>query len=245
MKIAPVICFVLALATPAISQGAFLGVELDTQSAHNATSSTAQGTLILKVQEPSAASIMGLLAEDRITTMDGNPILHREHFQALLSQRLPGEIVEFTVQRRGLDVSLLGVLGRRPSSARNEFDRLRPPMPFQGFSMPDFPEFPPLLEFPDFHFSFPPNLEAEESAVKLTYPESTPDDERNKLTQDAIKQYGEDVEVRFEGNSTRIQIQSGSFFRSDRETTSIPWQKGIPTPKKRIPKPSETNDDEL
>ncbi|MCX8229193.1 MAG: PDZ domain-containing protein [Planctomycetota bacterium] len=234
----------LALTTPAFSQGAFLGVELDTRSARNATSPTAKGALILKVQEPSAASIMGLLENDRIMVMNEDPIENREHFQFLLNQRLPGEIVEFAIQRSGLDVSLLGVLGRRPS-AQNESGRLRRSTPFQGFSMPEFPDFPEFPEFPEFNFSFPQDLRTGGKTVQLTYPESTPENERNVLTQEAIKQYGEGVEVRFEGKSTRIQIQSGNFFDIKRNTIPTPWQEGLLTPQNRIPKPSETDDDEL
>jgi len=231
----------LALTTPAFSQGAFLGVELDTPSARNATSPTAKGALILKVQEPSAASIMGLLANDRIMVMNEDLIENREHFQFLLNQRLPGEIVEFAIQRSGLGVSLLGVLGRRPS-AQNESGRLRRSTPFQGFSMPEFPDFP---EFPEFDFPFPQDLGTGGKTVQLTYPESTPKNERNVLTQEAIKQYGEGVEVRFEGKSTRIQIQSGNFFDIKHDIIPTPWQEGLLTPQNRIPKPLETDDDGL
>jgi len=231
----------LALTTPAFSQGAFLGVELDTPSARNATSPTAKGALILKVQEPSAASIMGLLANDRIMVMNEDLIENREHFQFLLNQRLPGEIVEFAIQRSGLGVSLLGVLGRRPS-AQNEPGRLRRSTPFQGFSMPEFPDFP---EFPEFDFPFPQDLGTGGKTVQLTYPESTPKNERNVLTQEAIKQYGEGVEVRFEGKSTRIQIQSGNFFDIKHDIIPTPWQEGLLTPQNRIPKPLETDDDGL
>ena len=231
----------LALTTPAFSQGAFLGVELDTPSARNATSPTAKGALILKVQEPSAASIMGLLANDRIMVMNEDLIENREHFQFLLNQRLPGEIVEFAIQRSGLGVSLLGVLGRRPS-ARNESGRLRRSTPFQGFSMPEFPDFP---EFPEFDFPFPQDLGTGGKTVQLTYPESTPKNEQNVLTQEAIKQYGEGVEVRFEGKSTRIQIQSGNFFDIKHDIIPTPWQEGLLTPQNRIPKPLETDDDGL
>ena len=228
----------LALTTPAFSQDAFLGVELDTPSARNTTSPTAKGALILKVQEPSAASIMGLLANDRIMVMNQDPIENRKHFQFLLNQRLPGEIVEFEIQRSGLGVSLLGVLGRRPS-AQNESGRLRRSTPFQGFSMPEF------SDFPKFNFSFPQGLGTGGKTVQLTYPESTPENERNVLTQEAIKQYGEGVEVRFEGKSTRIQIQSGNFFDIKRNTIPTPWQEGLLPPQNRIPKPPETDDDEL
>ena len=231
----------LALTTPAFSQGAFLGVELDTPSARNATSPTAKGALILKVQEPSAASIMGLLANDRIMVMNEDLIENREHFQFLLNQRLPGEIVEFAIQRSGLGVSLLGVLGRRPS-AQNESGRLRRSTPLQGFSMPEFPDFP---EFPEFDFPFPQDLGTGGKTVQLTYPESTPKNERNVLTQEAIKQYGEGVEVRFEGKSTRIQIQSGNFFDIKHDIIPTPWQEGLLTPQNRIPKPLETDDDGL
>jgi len=231
----------LALTTPAFSQGAFLGVELDTPSARNATSPTAKGALILKVQEPSAASIMGLLANDRIMVMNEDLIENREHFQFLLNQRLPGEIVEFAIQRSGLGVSLLGVLGRRPS-AQNESGRLRRSTPFQGFSMPEFPDFP---EFPEFDFPFPQDLGTGGKTVQLTYPESTPKNERNVLTQEAIKQYGEGVEVRFEGKSTRIQIQSGNFFDIKHDIIPTPWQEGLLTPQNRIPKPLESDDDGL
>lgn len=103
----------LAWATPsAWSQGAFLGVEL------SADLETSGGARIAQVQSPSAASLMGLQADDLITGVDDLRIESAQDLVQAMAQRLPGEIVTVHVMRGAETMELPGVLGRRPGDTR-------------------------------------------------------------------------------------------------------------------------------
>jgi hypothetical protein len=71
--------------------------------------------------------------------------------------------------------------------------------------------------------SDPSNREFElQRTVKLRYPGSTPEDEREALIEAAIAEYGPEVEVTFEGEGRSISIQT-----TQRGASTLP---GLPTP---------------
>lgn len=101
----------LAWAAPvAAAQGGFLGVELDPGAE--------TGARIAQVQEPSAASLMGLQAGDVVLAVGDQPVASSQALAALVAGRLPGEIVTLRVLRGADETELTGLLGRRPGDTQ-------------------------------------------------------------------------------------------------------------------------------
>jgi hypothetical protein len=235
--ILPLLVF-LGLANFVSAQSAFLGVELTELG-----QAQGGGAFIAGVQEPSAASLMGIVAGDLITSIDGQAIASGQELQSLIARRLPGEIAEFTLHREGQTVTLLGVLGRSPELSKEHFGLRQVPshtFPLAGFeglfgagihdehlleSLRNLHSmqgengfgFPfPSIEF-QFH-SLPNNLGGNvERKVTVQYPASTPKEERSKMIKDAKAKYGDDAEVTFEGNATMIRVQTQSTTRRERQ----------------------------
>lgn len=140
------IAFIFALSPLAYSQGAFLGVQLEAPQAANAS------PRIAGVEEPSAASLMGLQQGDVILSIDQMPTETVDAMLRILGQRLPGEIVEIKVFRGLEEVTLTGILGRRPGD-RKVYEQ--PPILPPSDSQMDQPFFPRLEEWPGFHDNAP------------------------------------------------------------------------------------------
>lgn len=131
----------LALAaSPALAQGGFLGVEL-ANSQHDGQAG-APGARIVRVEERSAASIMGLRDGDLVTAVDGLAIADAAALSALIRARLPGDIVELEIQRDGAAQKLLGVLARRPGAFATVPPPPQAPQDWQEFEFPfaDLPQ---------------------------------------------------------------------------------------------------------
>lgn len=268
------VVLLMAWAAPvAAAQSAFLGVELDAKSE--------LGALVVKVQSPSAASLMGLQAGDVIVGINEKRLDSSQALISSMTHFLPGEIVTLHVLRNLDELELPGILGRRPG------DRVQaPPRPAQpGIPAPPAaPEFYYQIEpglqldwqpfsqldsgwqyqyqFPtpsipsplwsgerpewmgkewgsDIQLNWQPYLDIEitdlqqqideqmqklmemdvevapqtdapqvERTVKLRYPASTPQEERDALMQEAIEKYGPSVSVQFEGEGRSISIQT-------------------------------------
>jgi hypothetical protein len=225
------IAFIYALAPLAYSQGAFLGVQLE------APQSATANLRIAGVEQPSAASLMGLQKGDVILAVDDTPTETLEALQAALSQRLPGDIVEITIFRKLDELKLTGILGRKPED-RQIYGRPQPSWDFgPEFPLPEWPQFPPLPEMPpmpefpampewpqwdqswqlpDFRIEFPFDSSSK-TELELRYPANTPERERQTLIDQAIAEYGEDVSVKFEGrgHSVSIRQMSGSSNQQD------------------------------
>jgi len=240
-----------ALLSPAlVAQGAFLGVELDADTA-------LQSATIQSVQDRSAASLMGLQAADVILAVGDSKVDSSAGLVALLGSRLPGEIVDLKIRRGQEEITLTGVLGRRPGpeplaltypdwgipGGLHEHGFPDNFVPFSRILPPEQPglelapwlvplaDYDPMTVSPwvqpenlDWYEQFQLPLEIEiipsppvdltEQAVKrevlLIYPESTSEERRQTLLEEAKAQYGDDVEVRFEGTATQIRIQTRS-----------------------------------
>ncbi len=204
------------------AQGGFLGLSLG--------ESPESGALVKSVELRSAASIMGLHEGDRITAVDGVAVADARALAALISARDPGEIVEVSLVREGAVTKLLGVLARRPGAARSA--------PRQPFSPETF-QFPPL-EMLRWNDAFMPQLEElraqldelqrQSSAwmqgppthVRLRYPESTPEAQREELRQQAIEKYGPQVKVEFAGTGTLL-IMEHSMIQSPPSESQPHW----------------------
>ncbi len=187
-KIPSTILAVLALTTPAFAQGGYLGVSLQ--------DADAPGALIYQVTTPSAAEIMGLQSGDRVLAVGDAVVRNSTELSQVIARHLPGEIISLAVVRGDSKMQIRGVLGRRPQ----QLQQLQPRMEWFQDAMP---EFPPL------------NIELgglQEEAI-MTYPASTPEDEREDLIATARSRYGDDVVVKFEGNNTTVRIRSS--FKSD------------------------------
>ena len=228
----------LGLANSVAAQSAFLGVELAEPG-----QAPTLGASIAGVQEPSAASLMGMMAGDLVTSMDGQSIATGRELQQSIARRLPGEIAKFALQREGQAVTLLGVLGRSPSLRRGNFGlRQVPvyPVPQTGFDelfdggihdehlLESLRQFHSMQLGDGFGFSFPsmelqfpsmqdPSQGQVERKVTVQYPASTPKEERPRMIEEAKTKYGEDAEVIFEGNATMIRIQTQSTTRRERQ----------------------------
>ncbi len=100
-------------ASPAMAQGGFLGVSLEPAPAGSV------GARIASVQERSAATVMGLQQGDLVTAVDGVNVADASALAQLIGRRLPGDMVELKVQRGSQELSLLGVLARRPGAGRS------------------------------------------------------------------------------------------------------------------------------
>ncbi|NQU48362.1 MAG: PDZ domain-containing protein [Planctomycetes bacterium] len=233
------IAFIYALAPLAYSQGAFLGVQLE------APQSATANARIAGVEQPSAASLMGLQKGDVILAVDDTPTETVEALLAALSQRLPGDIVEITIFRKLEELKLTGILGRKPED-RQIYSRPQPRWDLgPEFEVPEWPQFPTMPEFPampkfpampgwpkwgeslqlpDINFEFLRDGETS-TEVEIRYPENTPQLERQTLIDQAIAEYGEDVKVEFEGDIHSISI---------RQISSSNKQVDIPSP---FPKP--------
>ena len=104
------IVFLLAWAAPtAAAQSAFLGVELDPNSE--------LGARVVGVQEPSAASLMGIQVDDLIVGINDTRLDSSTSLIAGMQAFLPGEIVTVHIVRGLEDLALPGILGRRPTTA--------------------------------------------------------------------------------------------------------------------------------
>lgn len=104
------IVLLMAWAVPsAAAQNAFLGVELDPQSE--------LGARVVGVQEPSAASLMGLQVDDLIVGINDTRMDSSQNLIAGMQSFLPGEIVTVHIVRGVEELALPGILGRRPASA--------------------------------------------------------------------------------------------------------------------------------
>lgn len=126
---------------PAFAQGGFLGITLQDAEGE------ADGAVVARVEERTAAAIGGLQVGDRITRVDEIAIRDAASLAAVIGERLPGEIVELRLIRGDAVVEQLLVLGRRPAVGRSNaadggmrprFDRL-PAVP----SVPPIPPAPP------------------------------------------------------------------------------------------------------
>ena len=244
----------LAWASPsAWGQGAFLGVELD-----QATSAAA-GARVASVQEPSAASLLGLQAGDLIVGLDEQRIDSNQALIAAVGARLPGELVTVHVMRGVETLALPGILGRRPGPGPNssppalpralpdglpldipwqnpievipDFAQPSIPSPFwsgerplwlgpawsQSLKLWQMPEFDELIQGIELQPAPPGTTERQ---VHLRYPESTPQEERERLLDEARAKYGPDVQVEFAGTGTSISIQQS--FRSESGAASQP-----------------------
>ena len=219
LRVLPVLLF---LATPVLAQGAFLGVSLG-------PSDTGNGALILGVEARSAAHFLGLKSGDLIVEFDRQDVASAEHLAALVGVRLPGQVVDLTVRRGEETLALAGLLGRRAQIVdftideppMFEFSELEWPIPSMAIPEPvwniphlEFTEpqwMIPHFELTEFEFVVPPlSLPAAqgETTVRICYPESTTPDERRRLLDEAVKKYGEGVDVRFERDATVIELRS-------------------------------------
>ncbi len=221
--------FLFALTPLAYSQGAYLGVQLDGQRAANSL------PRIAGVEQPSAASLMGLQQGDVILAIDDVQVANIDALLRTLGHRLPGEIVQLRVFRGTEEITLTGILGRKPGD-RKQYQPAMPTMPaWPGMpglhewpAMPDFPGFDQLqdwqgfeerFDFPQFQLEFPGDA-ALEREVHITYPESTPEAEREALIEEAKAQYGEDAVVEFRGNMHTVSIRQSSSPIRDEEIPS-------------------------
>lgn len=103
------IVLLMAWAVPtAAAQNAFLGVELDPQSE--------LGARVVGVQEPSAASLMGLQVDDLIVGINDTRLDSSQNLIAGMQSFLPGELVTVHVVRGVEELALPGILGRRPAA---------------------------------------------------------------------------------------------------------------------------------
>ncbi len=208
------------------AQGGYLGVQLQ--------ASDQVGALISDVTEPSAAEIMGLLPGDRILALDNTGIMNREALVQEVGRRLPGEIVKLRIQRGNQEITLRGLLGRRSGRGLQPSDSpfgTRKPVPLEEWKrleellenqdgvfeipkfpeMPNFPEFPRMFDGDEFFGGFQLDMGSmplEGMDVYLSYPESTSEEERERLLQEAREKYGEDVVVEFKGRGTVIRMGS-------------------------------------
>jgi hypothetical protein len=107
MKTFALLCSLALSAAPAFAQGAFLGVNLDPNTSK-------YGASITEVQEPSAASLMGLQVGDLVLQVADQEILSAEDLVRSMQRHLPGDIVTLRIERSGAELELMGVLGRRP-----------------------------------------------------------------------------------------------------------------------------------
>ncbi|MHC4838472.1 MAG: PDZ domain-containing protein [Planctomycetota bacterium] len=107
MKTLALLCSLALTAAPALAQGAFLGVNLDPNTSK-------YGASITEVQEPSAASLMGLQVGDLVLQVADQEILSAEDLVRSMQRQLPGDIVTLRIERAGAELELMGVLGRRP-----------------------------------------------------------------------------------------------------------------------------------
>lgn len=99
----------LACSTPlGLAQSAFLGVEL-------APEHEGIGAEIVRVERPSAASLLGLLEGDRVTALDSRAIARAQDLVAAIRERQPGDLVTVYVHRGQQALALVGILGRRPA----------------------------------------------------------------------------------------------------------------------------------
>lgn len=247
MKTLAILCSLVLSAAPALAQGAFLGVNLD----RNAIKS---GASILEIQEPSAASLMGLQAGDLVLKVADQEIQSAEDLVRSMQRHLPGDIVTIRIERDAQELDLMGVLGRRPGNRAAaprvmvwpdvRFEGLPPasswdiedlqwqwPELEQGWGeLPPLPEMPEMgqLQFrvlPDGRFETTPRVD-EHTSIELRYPADTPAEERERLIKEAIETYGEGVEVRFEGQGRSVSIQ-----RSHQSSSSSSSRGGAPSPK--------------
>ncbi len=210
-----------------MAQGAFLGVELSPQeSGLNQTG----GAAITVVQKPSAASLMGLMAGDVVTQVAEFPIAAPADLVKSMQRHLPGEIVTLQVLRDGEAIELMGVLGRRPGAPRgtwapealvlpdldsqflHDMDQMKLELEElqQMRGMQEWPELPVMpqldFEFRDGFGSLPVNPGDGSMSVQLRYPGDTSPEEQERLIQEAIEKYGEDVEITFEGQGRSVVI---------------------------------------
>lgn len=288
----------LAWAAPlAAAQGAFLGVELD--AGHES------GARVAQVQQPSAASLMGLQTGDIILGLDEHRVTDAAGLVSVVGVFLPGDLVEVRVLRGTDELTLQGILGRRPAD-RTIYTPQPPqgrgfawdysdilPQPWQkGFPsplgegrvwvwppqdgeneaeawpMPGLPnglfdwnalpdgsmpfewdqiqkQFEQLREgalggMPSFEFQVGPEAPqngTHSREVTVRYPESTPQEDRQALIDQAIEEYGEGVVVEFKGQSTSISIHQ-SFQSGSAGGLGVPQP---PTP----PLPPNKDDDEI
>lgn len=223
MKIPTILTALFLAAAPAFSQGAFLGVSVGPAADG--------GVAIVSVSSDTAAELMGLQAGDRILAVDGEAASGPEAFVAMIGRRAPGQIVKFKVARAGVEVEMRGVLGRRPGpAAAPPFPpaRLEDLFERQGdlrklLEAPAWPELPGFefgTEFPQIFELLKPTVRpglgdpfglelhgiSGEREVEIRYPGDTPEERRAELVEEAKRKYGEDAEVRFEGEGTSISI---------------------------------------
>lgn len=135
------IVFLLAWAAPlAAAQSAFLGVELDPESE--------LGARIVRVQTPSAASLMGLQADDLIVGINEMRLDSSANLMAGMQNFLPGELVTVHVVRGIEELALPGILGRRPEAPKPASEEpTRSPYPFLPKGVLEWnggPEFVPI-----------------------------------------------------------------------------------------------------
>ncbi len=88
-------------------EGGVMGVVLDEQVAPE------EGVLILEVIPQAAADRAGLLAMDKILSIDGKRISSAEMVYDLLSQKDPGDLMVVQVQRKGQIIPLRLTLGHK------------------------------------------------------------------------------------------------------------------------------------
>ncbi len=235
MKVVLTTLSLLVLSSSLCAQGGYLGVQLQ--------SDDQAGALISEVTEPSAAEIMGLLPGDRILTVDSTGILNMEALAQEVGRRLPGEIVRLRIRRGEEEITLRGLLGRRSRQSlqrssppldrravpREEWKRLEELLENQGgvLEMPEFPEMPNFPDFPrmfdadDFFEGFQLDIDAQSTEgmnVYLSYPESTSEEDRERLIQEAHEKYGEDVVVEFKGRGTVFRMGTRKSFDGELDT---------------------------
>jgi hypothetical protein len=286
------IVLLLAWAAPiAAAQSAFLGVELDPDSE--------LGARVVGVQQPSAASLMGIQVEDLIVGINDARMDSSASLIAGMQEFFPGELVTVHLVRGIEEIALPGILGRWPGSAKqapaspnpqemplqlefpflsdgiwdwnqgieftpnwpggmleNGFPENFVPGPIWSGERPDWMgkdwgaelqlDWQPKIQL-DWQFQPPafPQLDPipwavdveTQRSVKLRYPASTPEEEREALIEAAIEEYGAEVEVRFEGEGRSISIQ-----QTQRSGSALP---GVPTPPTPPVPPKLDPDDEI
>ena len=196
-----------------------MGVQLEAPQATNVTPRVAG------VEEPSAASLMGLQKSDVILSIDQAPTETVDALLRVLRQRLPGEIVQVKVFRGMEEITLTGILGRKPGD-QTRYGETVPKMQLMPRleewpdwqNLPNFnaqpdwliwPEFQWDFKFPEFQFDLG-DSEGVQREVKIRYPESTLESERETLIQQAKQQNGEDAVVEFIGNAHSVSIRQSS-----------------------------------
>lgn len=103
------------LITHGTVQRGYLGIEIRSVNAADATRfglDRIAGVVITRVADQGAASQAGIRSEDIVLAVDNDEVDATSHFQSMIAQRRPGDVVRLSVWRRGaireFDARLIG-----------------------------------------------------------------------------------------------------------------------------------------